>query len=299
MSFASSGGNNNNFRKSQSVTSSWQTSQTPSNPFDTSPSSPPIIHSIQSPPKDKDLPERIKQAIQIISQNCTQIRKYVDKIGTAKDSHENRQKMHQLIDETRELAHEASEDLKHFEIHGGSNFENKGKRAQQQKLMKDLKQWLEQFQTLVKHAGQKEQTTPLKLQPVETFDSFSEQSNEKDFQREEDMKRFQVLQTETDFNESLIREREEGIKDIEKTVKEVHEIFVDLSNLVSEQGEMIDNIESNVETSVDQTSKGVEELRAASKYQRSARTKMCILALILVIIAGVAVVTIYFLIPKK
>lgn len=93
MSFASSGGNNNNFRKSQSVTSSWQTSQTPSNPFDTSPSSPPIIHSIQSPPKDKDLPERIKQAIQIISQNCTQIRKYVDKIGTAKDSHENRQKM--------------------------------------------------------------------------------------------------------------------------------------------------------------------------------------------------------------
>lgn len=60
-----------------------------------------------------------------------------------------------------------------------------------------------------------------------------------------------------------------------------------------------DNIESNVETSVDQTSKGVEELRAASKYQRSARTKMCILALILVIIAGVAVVTIYFLIPKK
>lgn len=37
--------------------------------------------------------------------------------------------------------------------------------------MKDLKQWLEQFQTLVKHAGQKEQTTPLKLQPVETFDS--------------------------------------------------------------------------------------------------------------------------------
>lgn len=44
---------------------------------------------------------------------------------------------------------------------------------------------------------------------------------------------------EIDYHDTLIREREQGIKDIERTVQEVNEIFIDLSNLVSEQGSMI------------------------------------------------------------
>lgn len=119
-----------------------------------------------------------------------------------------------------------------------------------------------------------------------------------------------ALQNELEYNEAIIRDREEGIKEIEKTVKEVNEIFIDLSNLVVEQGEMIgrnfegnshlnpvcplDNIESNVEASVVDTSKGTEELVTASKYQKKARTKMCLLALILIVVAAAAVLVIYF-----
>lgn len=43
------------------------------------------------------------------------------------------------------------------------------------------------------------------------------------------------------FNDQIIREREEGIKEIERQMIDVHEIFVDLSNLVTEQGLMLGN----------------------------------------------------------
>lgn len=39
--------------------------------------------------------------------------------------------------------------------------------------------------------------------------------------------------------DALIADREQGIKEIEKTVVEVNEIFRDLSHLVQEQGVMI------------------------------------------------------------
>jgi len=83
-----------------------------------------------------------------------------------------------------------------------------------------------------------------------------------------------------------------------KTVVEVNEIFRDLSNLVHEQGAMIDNIESNIEESVVKTSEGVEDLRKANDYQKSSRNKMCCLALIILIIAAIIVVVVYFVLAK-
>ena len=50
---------------------------------------------------------------------------------------------------------------------------------------------------------------------------------------------------------------------------------------------LLDSIESSVESSVVATEKGVVELRKASTYQRSARTKLCVLLIILLVIAAV------------
>ena len=41
------------------------------------------------------------------------------------------------------------------------------------------------------------------------------------------------------FNQAMIREREEGMKEIEATMTEVNEIFRDLSTLVHEQGSQL------------------------------------------------------------
>jgi len=56
-----------------------------------------------------------------------------------------------------------------------------------------------------------------------------------------------------------------------------------------------DNIESNIESAVQDTNKGVVEIRKASDYQKRSRTKLCILALILVIIVSVIVLVVWLM----
>jgi len=105
-----------------------------------------------------------------------------------------------------------------------------------------------------------------------------------------------MLHNELDFNDNIIAEREEGIREIESTINEVNIIFRDLAELVNDQGQMIDNIENNVSQTVVRTDQANQELTKASSYQKSARTKMCCLLLIILIVA--AVLAIIF-IPKS
>jgi syntaxin 7 len=45
--------------------------------------------------------------------------------------------------------------------------------------------------------------------------------------------------SDLEFNEAMIAEREQGIQEVEKAVREVNEIFKDLSLIVSQQGEQV------------------------------------------------------------
>ena len=57
----------------------------------------------------------------------------------------------------------------------------------------------------------------------------------------ETSKQQQMMQVASDleFNEAMIAEREQGIQEVEKAVREVNEIFKDLSLIVSQQGEQV------------------------------------------------------------
>ena len=43
-----------------------------------------------------------------------------------------------------------------------------------------------------------------------------------------------------------IQERHEAVRDLEHSLTELHQIFLDMSVLVDAQGEMLDNIEQQV-----------------------------------------------------
>lgn len=51
----------------------------------------------------------------------------------------------------------------------------------------------------------------------------------------------QVLDTLAEINE-----RHEAVKELEKSLMELHQIFLDMAVLVEAQGEMLDNIEQQV-----------------------------------------------------
>lgn len=96
-------------------------------------------------------------------------------------------------------------------------------------------------------------------------------------------------QDEVDFQESLIVEREAEIRNIEQGVTELNELFRDVAHIVTEQGEQLDIIEHNVDNTRTDTRGADQELRSAARYQRNARSKACILLLIMAVVVTIII----------
>jgi t-SNARE complex subunit (syntaxin) len=99
-------------------------------------------------------------------------------------------------------------------------------------------------------------------------------------------------QDEVDFQESMIIERESEIRNIEQSVGELNELFRDVAHMVHEQGAQLDIIEENVETTHDAAQGAHINLKQASNYQKSARSKACILLLILAIVLVIIILAV-------
>lgn len=99
-------------------------------------------------------------------------------------------------------------------------------------------------------------------------------------------------QSEVDFQENLIIEREGEIRQIEQSVGELNELFRDVAHIVREQGDMLDTIDVNVENTLQDTRGADVELRSASRYQKQARNKACCLLLILAIVLVIVVLAV-------
>ncbi|XP_054997370.1 syntaxin-3 isoform X2 [Sorex araneus] len=70
---------------------------------------------------------------------------------------------------------------------------------------------------------------------------------------------------------SEIEGRHKDIVRLESSIKELHDMFMDIAMLVENQGEMLDNIELNVMHTVDHVEKAREETKRAVKYKGQAR----------------------------
>ena len=72
---------------------------------------------------------------------------------------------------------------------------------------------------------------------------------------------------DNDLNHQMIVERCREIKEIEKQMGELNEIFRDFHALVVDQTDVIENIEHNISNSLKYTDKGVEEIQEARNKQ--------------------------------
>ena len=70
------------------------------------------------------------------------------------------------------------------------------------------------------------------------------------------------------LTDNEIEEREKEIRELQKQQQDINEIFKYVSEIVKKQQPYVDNIESNIESTKEYTSKGVEELEKASKQQK-------------------------------
>ena len=75
---------------------------------------------------------------------------------------------------------------------------------------------------------------------------------------------------------------------------DIAEIMKDLAVVVHSHTELIDNIESNVENTVDKTSEAGTQLQQAEKYQQGNRKLMCCLfQLLLIVVAGLILLLLF------
>ncbi|KAL0124375.1 hypothetical protein PUN28_006300 [Cardiocondyla obscurior] len=120
----------------------------------------------------------------------------------------------------------------------------------------------------------------------EELEEMLEQGNPAVFTQGIIMETQQAKQTLAD-----IEARHADIIKLENSIRELHDMFMDMAMLVESQGEMIDRIEYHVEHAVDYVQTATQDTKKALKYQSKARRKM-ILIIICVLITTVILVAI-------
>ncbi|KAK3227030.1 hypothetical protein Dsin_006892 [Dipteronia sinensis] len=81
-----------------------------------------------------------------------------------------------------------------------------------------------------------------------------------------------------------IQERHDAVKDLEKHLHELHQVFLDMAVLVQAQGEQLDDIESQVARANSFVRGGTERLQTARVLQKNTRKWTCYAIIILLII---------------
>jgi syntaxin 1B/2/3 len=89
-----------------------------------------------------------------------------------------------------------------------------------------------------------------------------------------------------------IQERHDAVKDIEKNLRELHQVFLDMAVLVEHQGAQLDDIESHVGRASSFIRGGTDQLQTARVYQKNTRKWTCIAIIILIIIITVVVLAV-------
>ncbi|CAO3640326.1 unnamed protein product [Mucor fragilis] len=72
---------------------------------------------------------------------------------------------------------------------------------------------------------------------------------------------------------SEVQNRHDDIKNIEKTIVELHQLFMDMSLLVERQQETVDAVEQNAETAAVQLKEGTNLVNRAIMSAKATRTK--------------------------
>ena len=219
-------------------------------------------------------------------------KRMVDVLGTKKDTKDHRIKLKQVGEDIGTLAKKTSSLFKRYKP-------GPADKQRHAKLLRDFQNVLKEFQLSQRRCAQQEQLSlpksPLKKkkrkgkQGVIEGDLQSRQAEEEPLVNAQLQEQVRI-DGELEYNNLLIEEREQDIKVIQHQIGEVNEIFQDLAVLVTEQGEMVDDIEANIVTTYGTTSNARKELETAAKHQKSTRTKLCIITVIVVVVVVVLLI---------
>ncbi|KAK9451517.1 t-SNARE [Limtongia smithiae] len=272
-------------------------------------------------PEFDTLANRLSNQLFTLTSNISTLHRLLGTFGTKKDSHAIRERVTTMTDDTRELCKNLGEEVK--ELQAWTDV-TPSQRFTQQKLAREFTSQLADFQSVQRLSAEKQRQYVIAakshlpgssdlLSPGAEDEYMSQQQMQVQMQvqapsqQQQQQRRTQtalqqiqqqqqldaISQDELDFQNSLIAERELEIQGIEQGITELNEIFRDLGTMVTEQGVLVDNIESNITSVADHTQNASTELTKASRHQKSSRNRSCCLLLILVIILVVVLLAVF------
>jgi len=232
------------------------------------------------------LTQLISKNVQTITQNVAQLQRMVQQIGTTQDSSNLRDRLHQIQHYTGQIAKDTGRSIKELaNLPAAANqSEQRERKIKRERLVNDFTSSLNNFQALQRQATEKEKASVARARassgltndPIpppfghagaagrgDPFLQFDDKRSDDALVAESPTS----IQMEQDVDLQLIQEREGAIKQLESDIVGVNQIFKDLGMIVHEQGEVIDSIEANVETTAVQVQTGRDHLKKASEYQ--------------------------------
>ncbi|KAJ5570931.1 hypothetical protein N7535_004591 [Penicillium sp. DV-2018c] len=236
------------------------------------------------------LAEKLSDQLFTLTSNISRLSNQIALLGTKRDTERVRERVHNLLEETRTGFRDVGEGIKQIQTWEDVNPSQKWT---QQKLSSEFKATLDEFQTIQRRALEKQRASAVAARTA--FEEAEQPSADNGVLLQEQQLEEQhrmANQSEVDFQESLIIERENEIRNIEQSVGELNELFRDVAHIVTEQGGQLDIISENVENVTQDTRGANVELRSASRYQKNARNRACCLFVILAVILAIIVLAI-------
>lgn len=269
----------------------------------TSVTSPPILSpsGVTNELTYSELNEKISQLVYKITSNIGAMDKLVGFLGTARDTQETRDHLHEVTEQTRDMVKRTTEHIKGLTVLVNEpGADNRQRKLEQQKLSRDFQRVLEQFQIAQRRSIERTRqcvaVSKANHLRNDQWNDDSDNAEEQPLMQPEQRLQLQVLENEVDYNEAVIEEREAEITNISQGITELNGIFTDLARIVGQQGSMIDNIEVNVSNIGAHVRNAADELTTASRYQKRSRKWLCT---ILLILAGLlAIIVIVLVIPR-
>ncbi|XP_035913863.1 syntaxin-7 [Anopheles stephensi] len=240
-------------------------------------------------------------SIQKILQNVSSMQRMVNQFGTAQDSPELKQQLHQIRSYTQQLINDTTNQLNDL-----VNCKERHLKIQRDRLVDEFSSALNAFQAVqrktvdleknaVRQARQASGAATTLNKPPGGSHHSSMGSNynnnhssnsgggggsmfEDNFITGSRGQTQEQLQEEIDLQ--ALEDQERTIRELEENIVSVNEIYKKLGALVYEQSHQVDSIEASVEQTSVFVSEGVQQLKQASHYQNKARKKKLILALI-------------------
>jgi syntaxin 7 len=239
-----------------------------------------------------------------LSGNTSRLRTEIGHLGTRRDTARVRERVHDLIDESSETLKQVGEGVKKVQTwgddHGGDEL-TPAQKYKQQKLFREFRSSLEEFQALQRQALEKQRASVSAARAAAHEEEEGGRGGGDNVPLSPTGQQQQQLmqpdlrlapQDEVDFQEALIAERETEIQNIEQGVGDLNVLFQQVAQIVTEQGEQLGGIAENVERTHEDTRGADRELRQAARYQKNARSKACCLLIVLAVILTIIVLAV-------